>query len=230
MPSNWLNMVPTSDDVYMYQAALLCEDCGKRVMKELDELGQEDTGDSEQYPQGPYGDGGGEADSPNHCDNGRQCINAVAVPGGVPIGCPLGNPLTIYGAKHLIGTIAEDVLRLDDHARAVGRLWRSLYPHAEPSHLIPIKHERGVTSPSNFRQVLDTLDPKMAVPQMMFTDLDYVYGCAHHPRENYLLWRMQITPEGNFANLETIELPEGESRERGLEDAIEEAVRDGAWD
>jgi hypothetical protein len=230
MPSNWLNHISVCDEVFMFQAAFLCADCAAKIIDELDKTGQEDTGYSKDYPQGPYENGGGESDSPNHCDSGIGCVNAIKVPGGRPIGCPLGNPLTSEGQRYVTQAIADDVLRRDDHARAVGRLWRMIYPEAEPRHLIPIKHESSITSPSNFGQVLDKLNPKLAVPPTMFTDLDYVYGYAHHPRENYLLWRMEITPEGNFDHLETVELPESESRERSLEDAIEEAVRDGAWD
>jgi hypothetical protein len=54
---------------YMFHASWLCEDCGKAVSKEVDRDGVQDTGDSDAYPQGPYGDGGGEADCPQHCDH-----------------------------------------------------------------------------------------------------------------------------------------------------------------
>ena len=53
---------------YIYQASVYCEDCSKRIISELSEMGISDTGDSDDYPQGPYPDGGGEADCPNHCD------------------------------------------------------------------------------------------------------------------------------------------------------------------
>lgn len=55
-------------DAYIYKAALLCELCGPEIKEELDDRGVKDTGDSGDYPQGPYADGGGEADSPQHCD------------------------------------------------------------------------------------------------------------------------------------------------------------------
>ena len=63
---------------YMYKGALLCETCALKVMDTL----TEDTGDSEDYPQGPYADGGGEADTPQVCD---ICFR------------PLNNPLTEEG-------------------------------------------------------------------------------------------------------------------------------------
>jgi hypothetical protein len=231
MSSNWLNVVPTSDEIYMYQSALYCEDCGKRIIDELDEHGGKDDGDAEQYPQGPYSDGGGESDLPGHCDAGAQCVNAVPVPGGVAVGCPFGNPLTNEGTKYVIESIAANVLKLSDHSRAIGRLWRSIYPEAEPAHLVRVSHNgRNTTLPSNLGVLLDGLGNESGVPNEFYTDLDYVYGSATVPRLTYILWRAEITPEGNFANLETIDLPENDSHERSFEDALEEAVRDGAWD
>ena len=62
-------------NVYMYLAALYCEVCGEKIKEELDAAGQrpedpDDEGsfDSDDYPKGPYPDGGGEADTPQHCD------------------------------------------------------------------------------------------------------------------------------------------------------------------
>lgn len=54
-------------DVYIFQAALLCGDCGERAQSDHAlECFEED---SDSYPQGPYSDGGGEADVPQHCDH-----------------------------------------------------------------------------------------------------------------------------------------------------------------
>ena len=62
-------------DVFMYQAALWCEDCGNAIRARLDTEGSapedsddECSWDSDDYPKGPYTDGGGEADCPQHCD------------------------------------------------------------------------------------------------------------------------------------------------------------------
>lgn len=54
-------------DAYIYNAALYCRDCVDKVRRDLDGI-QADTGDSDDYPQGPYADGGGESDTPEHCD------------------------------------------------------------------------------------------------------------------------------------------------------------------
>ena len=54
---------------YVYQADLYCEGCANKKQSQLDQ----DKNimwfrDSDHYPQGPYADGGGEADTPQHCD------------------------------------------------------------------------------------------------------------------------------------------------------------------
>lgn len=59
-------------NVYVYQAALYCEDCGKAIRASLTVEGKappdpddEETYDSDNFPKGGYPDG--EADSPQHC-------------------------------------------------------------------------------------------------------------------------------------------------------------------
>lgn len=79
-------------EAYVYQAALWCEDCAEGVIEELDKAGTEDTGDSDDYPQGPYADGGGEADCPQHCDG---------------CGCFLENPLTSEGTNYVKEAVRE---------------------------------------------------------------------------------------------------------------------------
>lgn len=64
--------------VYVYQAALLCEDCGVAVCK-----AQPVSDDSGKYPQGPYDDGGGVADSPQHCDHCNVFLENPLTPDGV---------------------------------------------------------------------------------------------------------------------------------------------------
>lgn len=62
-------------DVYMYQAALWCSDCGEKIKEDLTAEGKapespddEMTFDSDDFPKGPYDASGGEADNPQHCD------------------------------------------------------------------------------------------------------------------------------------------------------------------
>ena len=74
---------------YVFQAALLCEECArKRINVLLAGSSRElaDTGDSDAFPQGPYADGGGEADAPNHCDHCRVFLE---------------NPLTSDGEEYV---------------------------------------------------------------------------------------------------------------------------------
>lgn len=51
-------------NAYIYQAALLCESCATTAKWTL-----APDADSDRYPQGPYANGGGEADCPQHCDH-----------------------------------------------------------------------------------------------------------------------------------------------------------------
>lgn len=73
---------------YVYKAALLCEWCGRKQQEEIEFLNMRNGGnhrsweDSNAYPQGPYSEGGGEADSPQHCDDCSKFLE---------------NPLTVDG-------------------------------------------------------------------------------------------------------------------------------------
>jgi hypothetical protein len=97
-------------NAYIFQAALLCEPCGKatcdQLRKSIADLhpgfdeDNESTYDSDYYPKGPYPDGGGEADCPQHCDH---------------CGVFLENPLTSDGYDYVresaagYGTAIEQV-------------------------------------------------------------------------------------------------------------------------
>lgn len=93
-------------NAYIYQAALLCEACAKRRVDYLRGFYRVDTGDSDDWPQGPYADGGGEADTIQFCDSGEECLHAIAVD-GLKVGLPLDNPLTSDGAVELHRTVAN---------------------------------------------------------------------------------------------------------------------------
>ena len=53
---------------YIYNAAIFCEECGGEIKTELQNDGVTCNGDSDAFPQGPYPNGGGESDTPSHCD------------------------------------------------------------------------------------------------------------------------------------------------------------------
>lgn len=97
--------------VYMFRAALLCEACGQQACVDtLAPIGRDSdneyTWDSDDYPKGPYGDGGGEADCPQHCD---VC------------GVFLENPLTQEGVDYVRGAVNDKPLN------AVTREWLKHY-------------------------------------------------------------------------------------------------------
>lgn len=86
-------------NVYMFQAALLCEDCGLAIRQSITDEGKapediddESSYDSDEFPKGPYYDGGGEADSPNHCDDCRAFLE---------------NPLTDEGYQYVTQAIID---------------------------------------------------------------------------------------------------------------------------
>lgn len=101
-------------NVYIYQAALLCEDCGIKAREELtaagkapEDPGDENTYDSDDFPKGPVDDGGGEADCPQHCDECKVFLE---------------NPLTSDGVKY----VRERVLT-EDGDPAVLKEWLDFY-------------------------------------------------------------------------------------------------------
>ena len=125
-------------DVHIYQAALLCEDCGKAKRRELRKRGfaprspnNESTYDSDDYPKGPYLDGGGEADSPQHCDNQDECLNAESLKwrgrAVGKVGAFLENPLTSKGVEYLCEMVAKR--GSSDYQKALHKLWLDYYRH-----------------------------------------------------------------------------------------------------
>jgi hypothetical protein len=93
-------------DVYVFQAALYCGTCGDALVRTSRGRGVEDTGDSDDFPQGPYPNGGGEADRPQHCDSGAECLAAEAI-GGRRVGAFLENPLTSDGEAYVRQSLDE---------------------------------------------------------------------------------------------------------------------------
>lgn len=75
-------------DAYIYQAALLCEECAEACREKMDREGN----NPDCFPDGPYVDGGGESDSPEHCD----CCHAF-----------LENPLTTDGMEYVRSACLE---------------------------------------------------------------------------------------------------------------------------
>ena len=80
-------------NAWIWQAALYCDGCiSAAIAGSLSAVPECERDDSDRYPQGPYCDGGGEADSPQHCD---EC------------GLFLENPLTDDGRRYVAEAVAE---------------------------------------------------------------------------------------------------------------------------
>lgn len=68
---------------YVYRGSLICEDCAERVKERIPkpvgmDPNNESSWDSDEYPKGPYPDGGGESDCPQHCGHcGRFLENPL---------------------------------------------------------------------------------------------------------------------------------------------------------
>ena len=103
-------------DAYIYQAALLCDDCGEIQRQNIEARwllvgdGSEhpNTKGSDDWPHGPYGGGGGEADSPQHCDHCQIFLE---------------NPLTGDGEAYVIEAGRQD------RRGCVYRVWRDFYDY-----------------------------------------------------------------------------------------------------
>lgn len=81
---------------YIFRAALYCTDCTKAIKQNLGyshEGQSEYEFDSDEYPKGPFSDGGGESDSPAHCDHCNVFLE---------------NPLTQNGLDYVIEAILDN--------------------------------------------------------------------------------------------------------------------------
>lgn len=78
-------------EIYIYCADIYCKKCGKSLIdNEVKDLNKTNTGDSNDYPQGPTE--AGEADYPQHCGD---------------CGVFLENPLTSDGEDYVRECIAD---------------------------------------------------------------------------------------------------------------------------
>jgi len=109
-------------DVYMYSAALYCARCGEGMRAQLTAAGMapadpsdECSYDSDEYPKGPFADGGGEADCPQHCD---EC------------GVFLENPLTSDGTEY-VEEACKATLKRDGDSVALS-VWAPFYGISHP--------------------------------------------------------------------------------------------------
>jgi hypothetical protein len=99
-------------DVYIFNADIFCANCANEMIDECRERGIDDDSDSDQFPQGPYPQGGGEADCPQHCSSCHAFLE---------------NPLTGDGDDYVLAAIADD----PERENAVTNEWREFYDHLE---------------------------------------------------------------------------------------------------
>ena len=226
MASNlsWLALVPVSGEAYAYQAALLCEDCGRAVAERLRAGGAQDSGDSGDFPQGPYPDGGGEADSAQFCDRGRDCLSAVEV-AGHKVGCPLGNPLTGDGVEALVGSVKRDLVSSKKFDREIGRLLAHVWGDYLRDMLV------RVLLPPKLPGLEQLLGRRYALDRVVLADSCHLYllGQELESREVHLL-RAWVSDEGDFATLDDAAVPPGAVEGYSAEKLLRQAVEDGAWD
>lgn len=106
--------------VYMFQAALLCQGCGNAVIEDMKVLhpekvpadaADESSYDSDQFPKGPYDNGGGEADCPQHCDHCHVFLE---------------NPLTPDGIVYTADAVRRHEEDGDGNAEVIGE-WKDYY-------------------------------------------------------------------------------------------------------
>lgn len=112
-------------DAYIFQAALYCPDCTRQIKRELKKEGKdprdfedEHTYDSDEYPKGPFSEGGGEADSPQHCDACHVFLE---------------NPLTGDGEDYVREAVNEDreARRRGRKANHVVGEWKEFYDYLD---------------------------------------------------------------------------------------------------
>jgi hypothetical protein len=243
--TDWRELVPALDDVYMFQGSLYCEDCGRDIQDKIREEGKapeeeddEESFDSDDFPKGPFGDGGGEADSIHHCDSNGECLNAIKLPCGSKIGAWLGNDLTSEGDEWLAGSIRESIFKDDAHGRQVNRLWRLKYsdPLSSLNEVKPVTgHELASPLVQQFLRSIGGQQPQIV--NQVWCDLDCLYGFSMQKEvaswkqpAALIVWKSDILPDGSIDKPMKVELPASEAQEREPQDILMELIGDWAWD
>lgn len=101
-------------NAYIFHAALWCGRCiaafkAENVKPAHVDESDESSYDSAEWPKGPYGEGGGEADCPQHCDGCGEFLE---------------NLLTPDGERYVV-----DAIRDGSGAEDVLQVWRSAYDY-----------------------------------------------------------------------------------------------------
>jgi hypothetical protein len=90
---------------YAYCADEYCDSCGQAIIEDCKAKGQEDTGDSNDFPQWVGEED--ESDSPRHCGSVADCLEPIELSDGSKVGALLGTNLTMAGVDYVREAIAE---------------------------------------------------------------------------------------------------------------------------
>lgn len=91
--------------MYMYQADLYCDSCGKNLCLQVTPPADyPPPWDTDDYPRRV---GSESTDNPLHCGAGAECLEAEVLPNGARIGKLLGTDLTEAGIEYVQAAIRE---------------------------------------------------------------------------------------------------------------------------
>lgn len=139
----------SDEQAYIYCADIYCEACADDIRKRLTAEGKrpknwqdERTFDSDEYPKGPYDNGGGESDGPQHCGSHDECLDPTIID-GQKCGHFLENPLTTHGVEYLLeqhmqNTTAVTEFWMEFYSEEVESLLKSKPQH--PYHKWVLRH------------------------------------------------------------------------------------------
>lgn len=238
LPEDWID-APAWDS-YVFQADMWCETCAEDVRKDIEKQGKqpedlddESSYDSDDYPKGPYSDQ--ESDSPEHCGAHEHCKNAIRLPCGSKIGAWLGGSLTDEGARYTTEKIMDDVFEPNDHSRQVGRLWRHLYRdqldrHGEVKLVVGnpfAKHKDH----SGLQRALERQSNADGVDVVhMLCDFDHVYAVGKKKGKQVVVYCSTIGDLGNFElPLESAKMSPGDFDGESIEVAVKEIADEEGW-
>jgi hypothetical protein len=130
-------------DVFMYQAELFCRECGEHLRATVSPISE----DSDSYPQGPYPDGGGEADAPQHCGDCHEFLKNPLTPDGVAY---VRRKLTEYATTG----IGRDLVLV---------VWREFYDltdnYSEEEQVEPLEEEEAAEYVPQWGSFMTSGDP-----------------------------------------------------------------------
>lgn len=213
-----------SDSAYAYQAALLCDKCGSALQSELASRVVEDDGDSQDFPQGPYPDGGGESDSAQFCSSGPHCLEALTV-NGHKVGCPLRCPLTRDGADAVFRTVKSALVSPRKFDQAMGRVLVEVWGDYLDDRL-----ER-VLLPGHLPDLERLVGRRYVLHHVALAEPWHLYLLGFEaPGKTCHLLRVGVDDDGKLSRLDGVAVPGDVAEGYDAEKLLRQAVDDGAWE